>query len=88
MIHRVAKLRAGQTALVTGAAGGVGTAVLQLLRLAGVRTYGAASRAKHDAIRALGATPIDYRQGRLDRLVRSFEPMASTSYSMPSADRM
>jgi NADPH:quinone reductase len=74
MIHRVAKLRVGQTALVTGAAGGVGTAVLQLLRLAGVKTYGAASSAKHDAIRALGATPIDYRQGRLDRLVRSFEP--------------
>jgi len=74
MIHRVAKVRGGQTALVTGAAGGVGTAALQLLRLAGVKTYGAASPAKHDAIRALGATPIDYRQGRLDRLVRSFEP--------------
>jgi NADPH:quinone reductase len=74
MIHRVAKVRAGQTALVTGAAGGVGTAALQLLRLAGVKTYGAASSAKHDAIRALGAAPIDYRKGRLDRLVRSFEP--------------
>ena len=33
MIHRVAKVKAGQTALVTGAAGGVGTAALQLLRL-------------------------------------------------------
>ncbi len=37
MIHRVAKVRSGQTALVTGAAGGVGTAALQLLRLAGVK---------------------------------------------------
>jgi NADPH:quinone reductase len=74
MIHRVAKVRAGQTALVTGAAGGVGTAALQLLRLAGVKAYGAASASKHDAIRALGAVPIDYRQGRLDRLVRSLEP--------------
>jgi NADPH:quinone reductase len=74
MIHRVAKLRAGQTALVTGAAGGVGTAALQLLRLAGVKAYGAASASKHDAIRALGAVPIDYRQDRLDRLLRSFEP--------------
>ena len=35
MIHRVARVRCGQTALVTGAAGGVGTAALQLLRLAG-----------------------------------------------------
>jgi hypothetical protein len=40
MIHRVAKVRSHQTALVTGAAGGVGTAALQLLRLAGVKTYG------------------------------------------------
>jgi NADPH:quinone reductase-like Zn-dependent oxidoreductase len=73
MLHRVAKVRRGQTALVTGAGGGVGTAVLQLLRLAGVKAYGAASPAKHAAIRGLGATPIDYRQGRLDRLVRTVE---------------
>jgi NADPH2:quinone reductase len=73
-IHRVAKVQAGQTALVTGAAGGVGTAILQLLRLAGVKTYGAASPAKHATLRALGAVPIDYRAGRLDRLVRALEP--------------
>jgi NADPH:quinone reductase-like Zn-dependent oxidoreductase len=59
MIHRVAKVRPGQTALVTGAAGGVGTAALQLLRLLGVKTYGAASAPKHDTLRSLGATPID-----------------------------
>src|SRR5580692_11457050 len=68
MIHRVAQARAGQTALVTGAAGGVGTAALQLLRLAGVKTYGATSAAKHRTVRSLGATPIDYRAGSLDRL--------------------
>jgi NADPH2:quinone reductase len=73
-IHRVARVQAGQTALVTGAAGGVGTAVLQLLRLAGVKTYGAASSGKHPTVRALGAIPIDYRAGRLDRLVRAIEP--------------
>jgi NADPH:quinone reductase len=73
-IHRVAKVSAGQTALVTGAAGGVGTAMLQLLRLAGVKTYGAASSGKHGTVRALGAIPIDYRAGRLDRLVRAVEP--------------
>jgi NADPH2:quinone reductase len=74
MLHRVAKVRSGQTALVTGAAGGVGTAALQLLRLAGVKTYGAASVAKHATLRALGATPIDYRTGRVDRLTRALEP--------------
>jgi NADPH:quinone reductase len=74
MIHRVAKVRAGATALVTGASGGVGTAALQLLRLAGLKTYGAASAAKHQLVRSLGATPIDYRTGSLDRLTRALEP--------------
>jgi NADPH2:quinone reductase len=74
MIHRVAKVASGQTALVTGAAGGVGTAALQILRLAGVKTYGAASAKKHETVRKLGAIPIDYRAGRLDRLVRELEP--------------
>jgi len=73
-IHRVGKARAGQTALVTGAAGGVGVAAIQLLRLAGVKTYGAASAGKHATLRALGAIPIDYRAGRLDRLMRDLEP--------------
>jgi NADPH2:quinone reductase len=74
MIHRVARVKAGQTALVTGAAGGVGTAALQILHLAGVKTYGAASARKHETVRKLGAIPIDYRAGRLDRLVRELEP--------------
>jgi len=74
MIHRVAKVQRGQTALVTGAAGGVGTAALQLLRLAGVKAYGAASQKKHPLLRSLGAIPIDYHDGRLDQLVRGLEP--------------
>jgi NADPH2:quinone reductase len=74
MIHRVAKVRPDQTALVTGAAGGVGTAALQLLKLAGVKTYGAASAPKHAVVRSLGATPIDYRGGPIDRLMRALQP--------------
>jgi NADPH2:quinone reductase len=74
MIHRVAHVRAGQTALVTGAGGGVGTALLQLLRLAGVKTYGAASAKKHGLVASLGATPLDYQFGPIDRLVRAHEP--------------
>ncbi|MFM0290303.1 zinc-binding dehydrogenase [Paraburkholderia megapolitana] len=74
MIHRVARVSAGQTALVTGAAGGVGSALLQLLRLAEVKAYGAASAGKHGTVSALGAIPLDYRAGPLDRLVRALEP--------------
>jgi NADPH2:quinone reductase len=74
MIHRVAHVRAGQTALVTGAGGGVGTALLQLLRLAGVKTFGAASARKHGLVASLGATPLDYRLGPIDRLIQAEEP--------------
>ena len=74
MIHRIAKVRHGQRALVTGASGGVGTAALELLRLAGAKTYGAASPDKHPLVRSLGATPINYREGRLDILIRQIEP--------------
>ena len=74
MIHRVVRVRPGRAALVTGAAGGVGTATLQLLRLAGVKSYGAASANKHPTVRKLGAIPIDYRTGRIDRLTRALEP--------------
>src|SRR5258708_9389365 len=74
MIHRVAKVQAGQTALVTGAGGGVGTAMLQLLQLAGVKIYGAASARKRALVARLGATPIDYQAGPIDRLIRAHEP--------------
>jgi NADPH2:quinone reductase len=73
MIYRVAKVKPGATALVTGASGGVGTAALQLLRVAGVKTYGAASASKHEILRSLGATPIDYRAGPIDRLTRALQ---------------
>jgi NADPH:quinone reductase-like Zn-dependent oxidoreductase len=74
MIYRVAQVEPGRTALVTGASGGVGTAALQLLRLAQVKTYGAASASKHGLVRSLGATPVDYRAAPLDRLIRALEP--------------
>jgi NADPH:quinone reductase-like Zn-dependent oxidoreductase len=71
MLHRVAAVRAGERVLVNGAAGGVGSAVLELARLAGVEAFGAASSAKHAFVRQLGATPIDYRREDVPRAVRS-----------------
>jgi NADPH2:quinone reductase len=74
MIHRSARAHAGQLALVTGANGGVGTALLQLLKLAGVRAIGAASPRHFDFVRALGAEPIESRARRLDDQVRERWP--------------
>jgi len=60
-MHRAANVRSGERILVHGAAGGVGTALLELGRLAGLEMYGTASRYNHELVSALGATPIDYR---------------------------
>ena len=61
MLHRVANAGRGSRILVHGAAGGVGTAFLELGGLAGLKIYGTASKPKHDLVSRLGATPIDYR---------------------------
>ena len=61
LIHRIAKLGEGDSVLIHGAAGGVGTAALQLGRLDGLKMFGTASKAKHDLVATLGGIPIDYR---------------------------
>jgi NADPH:quinone reductase len=62
MLHRSAKIRPGQRALIHGAAGGVGSALLQLGRLAGLDMYGTCSSRGASAVSDLGGTAIDYRQ--------------------------
>lgn len=60
ILHRSAAARPGQRALVQGAAGAVGQALLVLGRLAGLEMWGTARRSQAILIRELGATPIDY----------------------------
>ena len=61
MLHRSAKVKPGQRVLIHGASGGVGTALMQLGRLAGVEMYGTCSAQAADVVKGLGAIPIDYR---------------------------
>jgi len=61
MLHRSAKVRRGQRVLVHGAAGGVGTALLQLGRLAGLEIYGTCSSRGAQTVSGLGGIPIDYQ---------------------------
>jgi len=61
MMHRSAKVAPGGRALIHGAAGGVGTALLQLGRLAGLELYGTCSSRSAPAVSGLGAIPIDYQ---------------------------
>jgi NADPH:quinone reductase-like Zn-dependent oxidoreductase len=61
MLHRSAKVRVGQRVLIHGAAGGVGTALLQLGHLIGLEMYGTCSSRGAAAVSELGAIPIDYQ---------------------------
>jgi NADPH:quinone reductase-like Zn-dependent oxidoreductase len=63
----------GETLLVHGAAGGVGSVAVQLAAARGVRVIGTASAASHDLLRELGAEPVTYGPGLADR-VRALAP--------------
>ena len=71
MLHRSAKVQRGQSILIHGAGGAVGTALLQLGALLDLEMNGTASRSKHELVAGLGATPIDYRSE--DFVVRTQE---------------
>ena len=71
VLHGTAKMRSGERVLVHGAAGGTGSALLELGRLAGLEMYGTASKYNHELVSALGATPIDYRTEDFVERIRS-----------------
>lgn len=73
-LHRSARVKAGDKVLIIGASGGIGTAFLQLGRLANLTMYGTASKNKHPILAEYGATPIDYRTEDFVEVIRRAEP--------------
>jgi NADPH:quinone reductase-like Zn-dependent oxidoreductase len=69
MLHRAAGVQRGQRVLVHGAAGAVGQAAIVLGKLAGLEVWGTARAENAEMVRALGATPIDYRREDFTRAV-------------------
>lgn len=67
------KVAAGSTLLVNGAAGGIGSTVVQLAVARGARVIGTASTANHNYLRLLGAEPTTYGEGMAER-VRALAP--------------
>lgn len=61
MLHRSARVRPGQRVLIHGAAGGVGSALLQLGQLIGLEMYGTCSSRGTSTVSDLSGTPIDYQ---------------------------
>ena len=74
MLHRDTHTHAGQTIVVLGAAGGVGSTLVQLARDAGIRVIGTAGPSQQDRVRELGALPIDYRGENVPARVRELSP--------------
>lgn len=71
MLYRKARAKPGQTILVHGVSGGVGTTLAQIAVRDGIRVIGTASPRHHDALRAIGVEPIDYADPDLPARVRA-----------------
>lgn len=74
MLHRVAKVKAGDRVLVNGASGGMGTALLELGNLARLKMYGTASQNKHNTLVQFDATPIDYHNQDFVQTIHQAQP--------------
>jgi NADPH:quinone reductase-like Zn-dependent oxidoreductase len=66
---RAVDVSEGDTVVVSGAAGGVGTLTVQLLKVAGANVVGLASEDHHDWLRAKGVTPVTYGEGVMERIL-------------------
>jgi NADPH:quinone reductase-like Zn-dependent oxidoreductase len=66
-------VQAGETLLVSGASGGVGSATVQIARDRGITVIGTASERNHDYLSSLGAIPTTYGDGLVER-VRALAP--------------
>jgi NADPH:quinone reductase-like Zn-dependent oxidoreductase len=74
-----AKLTAGQSVLIHGAAGGVGTFAVQFAKLKGARVIGTASKKNHDFLRSLGADElIDYNAVKFEDVVHDVDVVLDT----------
>jgi NADPH2:quinone reductase len=74
MLHRSARVKRGQTIVVLGAAGGVGSTLVQIAAHAGIRVIGTAGPAQLERVRELGAIPVDYRNEDVPARVRELAP--------------
>lgn len=75
VIHRWARVQAEDKVLIIGASGGIGTAFLQLGKLANLKMYALASQSKHHILSEYGAAPIDYHTQDFVEVIRKAEPL-------------
>lgn len=79
-LHEAARVERGQTVLIHGAAGGVGSAAVQIAKAAGARVIGTASPNNHEFLRSLGVDQvIDYRSQKFEDLVKNVDVVLNTA---------
>jgi NADPH:quinone reductase-like Zn-dependent oxidoreductase len=78
-LHESGKIARGQTVLIHGAAGGVGSAAVQIAKAAGARVIGTASPNNHEFLRSLGADQvIDYKSQKFEDVVKNADLVLNT----------
>jgi NADPH:quinone reductase-like Zn-dependent oxidoreductase len=85
-LHETVQIRKGQTILIHGAAGGVGSAAVQIAKAAGARVIGTASANNQEFLQSLGVDQfIDYRSQRFEDVVRDVDLVLNTADADTSA---
>jgi len=85
-LHEAGKVQKGQTVLIHGAAGGVGSAAVQIAKAAGARVIGTASASNHEFLKSLGADEvIDYRTQKFEQLVSNVDLVLNTANAETNA---
>jgi NADPH:quinone reductase-like Zn-dependent oxidoreductase len=79
-LHEAGKIERGQTVLIHGAAGGVGSAAVQIAKAAGARVIGTASANNLDFLKSIGADQvIDYQNQKFEELVKNADLVLNTA---------
>ena len=79
-LHETGKIQSGQTVLIHGAAGGVGSAAVQIAKASGARVIGTASANNAGFLESLGADQvIDYRARKFEDVVRNVDLVLNTA---------
>ncbi|MEO8020060.1 MAG: NADP-dependent oxidoreductase [Pseudomonadota bacterium] len=79
-LHEAGKIARGQTVLIHGAAGGVGSAAVQVAKAAGARVIGTASPNNHEFLRSIGADQvIDYKSQKFEDVVKNADLVLNTA---------
>jgi NADPH:quinone reductase-like Zn-dependent oxidoreductase len=85
-LHEAGGIRNGQTVLIHGAAGGVGSAAVQIAKAAGARVIGTASANNLEFLKSIGADQvIDYRAQRFEDVAKNVDLVLNTANAETNA---